>query len=346
MFETYDTLIVFNDDNRFYFSGFRSSFGCILMTKKKKILITDSRYESEARKSAGGFTVLLAGGGATLYSVVKKQLSLLKSQVVGFEDDCLTVGQFESMKANLPDVRFVPAGNDVKKMRAIKTEEEIEKIRAAEIVTQNALAEVIPQIKVGMSEKEVSDLITFHILKNGAEGLAFENIVCFGETSACPHHHPSKDRLLAKDDIILVDIGAKLNGYCGDMTRTFCLGDPDSKLAHMHQVVLEAQKFALQNIRAGITCKEADSMAREYLLAHGFKDEFSHSLGHGIGVEVHEIPTVSPRSTDVLEENMIISVEPGVYIEGLGGVRIEDIAVVKKDGLVNLTTILSKEIKF
>jgi Xaa-Pro aminopeptidase len=280
-----------------------------------------------------------------LYQIIEKQFEMMKSKVVGFEDDTITVAQFNMLKTKLNGYEFVPASEAIAMERIVKTEVEIVKIAEAENVTQKALEEVIPQIKVGMSEKEVSDMITYAMLKNGAQGLAFENVVCFGETSACPHHKPSADVLLNKNDIILVDIGARVNGYCGDMTRTFCLGQPNARLAKMHKIVLEAQLFALKNIKAGITCREADSIAREYLIAHGFKNEFSHSLGHGIGIQVHERPFVSPRSEEVLRENMIISVEPGVYIDGLGGIRIEDIVVVKNDCVINLTNNISKEMK-
>ncbi len=344
MFENYDTLLVFNDDNRFYFSGFRSSFGCIILTEKKKVFITDKRYESEARQNAGDFTVICVSG-SDLYEIIARQLKSFKSKVVGFEDETMTVSEFETLKNKLPGYEFIGASKSIADKRLIKSEIELAKLARAEEVTQLALMDVIPEIKVGMSEKEVSDMITYSVLRHGAQGLAFDNIVCFGETAACPHHKPSPDVKLNENDLILVDMGALVDGYCGDMTRTFCLGTPDPKLEQMHKTVLEAQLFALKNIKAGMTCKEADGLAREYLLAHGYKDEFSHSLGHGIGIAVHEPPYVSPRSDVVLRENMVVSCEPGVYIEGVGGVRIEDIVVVKNDGVVNLATILSKEIK-
>lgn len=343
MFKNYDTLLIFDEDNRYYFSGFRSSFGCVLLSAKKKVLITDSRYDGEARKIAVDFVVIQASA-SNLYQVILKQLELAKSKVVGFENDSMTVSDYNELKKNLSDYTLVPASEDLADKRIIKTEAEIEKIAIAEEVTIKAFNEVVSSIKVGMSEKEVSDMITYAMLKNGATEPAFSNIVCFGLSSACPHHVPSPNRKLNKNDIILIDIGAKVNGYCGDMTRTFCLGDPDKKLASIHKIVYEAQKFVLNNLKAGLTCKEVDSMAREYLLAHGYKDEFSHSLGHGIGINVHERPYVSQRSEETLKENMIISVEPGVYLEGEGGIRIEDIVVIKNDGIINLTN-LSKEIK-
>lgn len=344
MFNNYDTLLIFNEDNRFYFSGFRSSFGCVILSAKKKVLITDSRYESEARKSAVGFVVIQTTA-SNFYQVILKQLELSKAKIIGFENDSMTVSEFETLKSNLPGYVFVPASEDIANKRVIKTEDEIEKIALAEEVTIKAFNDVVSAIKIGMSEKEVSDMITYAMLKNGATEPAFSNIVCFGSSSACPHHVPSSERKLAKNDIILIDIGAKVNGYCGDLTRTFCFGDPDKKLASIHKIVHDAQKFVLKNLKAGLTGKEVDSMAREYLLAHGYKDEFCHSLGHGIGVNVHERPYASQRSDEILKENMVISVEPGVYLEGEGGIRIEDIVVIKNDGIINLTTNLSKEIK-
>ncbi len=343
MFNNYDTLLIFDEDNRYYFSGFRSSFGCIILSAKKKVLITDSRYDSEARKSAVGF-VVIQSTASNLYQVITKQLELTKTKVIGFENDSMTVSDFEKLKNELPGFDFVPASDDIADKRIIKTEAEIERIAIAEDVTVKSFNDVLPLIKVGISEKELSDMITYAMLKNGATEPAFPNIVCFGSASACPHHVPSHDRKLSKNEIILIDIGAKVNGYCGDMTRTFCIGDPDKKLAAIHKIVYEAQQFVLTNIKAGLTCREIDSMAREYLLAHGFKDEFCHSLGHGIGVNVHERPYASQRSEEILKENMVISVEPGVYLEGEGGIRIEDIVVIKNDGIINLTN-LSKEIK-
>lgn len=343
MFNNYDTLLIFNDDNRYYFSGFRSSFGCVILSPKKKVLITDSRYDSEAKKSAVGFVVIQTSASG-FYQVISKQLELIKAKVIGFENDSMTVSEFETLKNELQGYDFVPASKDIADKRVIKSESEIERIALAEEVTVKAFNDVVSSLKIGMSEKEVSDMITYAMLKNGATEPAFSNIVCFGNSSACPHHVPSPDRKLAKNDIILIDIGAKVNGYCGDLTRTFCLGDPDKKLASIHKIVYDAQKFVLKNLKAGLTGKEVDSMAREYLLAHGFKDEFCHSLGHGIGVNVHERPYASQRSDEVLRENMVISVEPGVYLEGEGGIRIEDIVVIKNDGIINLTN-LSKEIK-
>lgn len=343
MFNNYDALLIFNEDNRYYFSSFRSSFGCVILTPKKKVLITDSRYESEARKLAVGFVVILANS-SNFYETIQKQLELLKVNAVGFEDDFLTVSEFRELKNHLSDYAFVPAGVDIADKRAVKSVIEIRKIALAEEVTVKAFNDVLPNIKVGMSEKEVSDMITCAMLKNGATGPAFPNIVCFGQSSACPHHVPSTEIKLNKNDVILIDIGAKVDGYCGDLTRTFCLGEIDNKLASIHKIVYDAQAFVLKNLKAGLTGKEVDGMAREYLLAHGFKEEFGHSLGHGIGINVHERPYASQRSEEVLKENMVISVEPGVYIEGEGGVRIEDIVVIKNDGIINLTN-LSKEIK-
>lgn len=179
----------------------------------------------------------------------------------------------------------------------------------------------------------------------GAECPSFDSIVCFGANSACPHHKPGDDKL-DKNDIILIDIGAKYRGYCGDMTRTFCIGKPSPEFERMHRTVKAAQEFALERIKAGVSCRYVDTIVREYFAANGFKDEFTHSLGHGVGVNIHERPFMGPRSAETLRENMLVTVEPGVYIEGVGGVRIEDLVVVKEDGIENLTTLANKNINF
>jgi Xaa-Pro aminopeptidase len=198
-------------------------------------------------------------------------------------------------------------------------------------------------INYNMTEIEVAAELEYYMKKNGSEMPAFDTIAVSGKSSSMPHGVPANKKL--ESGFLTLDYGAKVNGYCGDLTRTFCLGDLDNKLASIHKIVYDAHKFVLNNLKAGLTGKEVDGMAREYLLAHGYKDEFCHSLGHGIGVNVHERPYASMRSDEVLRENMVISVEPGVYLEGEGGVRIEDIVVIKNDGIINLTNNLSKEIK-
>ena len=330
-----DAYVILSEENRFYFTHFNTSFGCVIISKKEKFFITDFRYETAARQHLPEFEIIITGY-ADLYTNIVDVLKKIKAKYVGYEENYMTVAEFKNMKAALADFTLKPASEYLERARSIKTEAELELIANAENVTQKALSKVIPLIKIGMTESELSAEIMFEMIRCGAQSPAFDNIVAFGENSAQPHHS-SGNKKLEKNDLILIDIGARVNGYCGDMTRTFTLGEPNSQLTSIYDIVLGAQNYALKNIKAGMTCHEVDSLAREYIAANGHAKEFGHSLGHGIGINVHEMPRVAKNSEQVLEENMVISVEPGIYISGLGGVRIEDLVIVKKDGVVNLT---------
>lgn len=330
-----DAFVLMSEENRYYFTHFNTSFGCVIVSPNEKIFITDFRYETAAREALPQFNVTVTTYAA-LYDTIVTHLKRLNAKHVGYEENYITVGEFKTMKAALSDFTLKPAGAIMEKARSVKTEEELELITNAENITQKALSKILPLIKVGISERELSAEIMFEMIRCGASSLAFDNIVAFGENSAKPHHQ-SGNKKLEKNDLVLIDIGCKANGYCSDMTRTFTIGEPNPQLVSLHSIVLEAQNYALKNIKAGMTCHEADSLAREYIAANGYTKEFGHSLGHGVGINVHESPRVAQNCSQILEENMVISVEPGVYIEGLGGIRIEDLVIVKKDGVVNLT---------
>ncbi len=344
MSENKTALVLFNEANRFYYTSFMSSFGCVIVLDNVKIFITDLRYATDAEKVCKDcHVVTLSGNG--LYEDIKTQLVALNVTKIGYESKSLSVEQFEQLKNALSEFEFIPADEEIALAQSVKNSEEIDNIAKAEWITQKALINAYPKIKPGITEKAVSAEITYQMLLLGADGLAFDNIVCFGANSACPHHKPS-DTKLDKNDIILIDIGAKYRGYCGDMTRTFSLGKPSEEIVRIHRAVKAAQVFALERIKAGVSCRFIDTIVREHLAADGFRDEFTHSLGHGVGVNIHERPFLSPKSSEVLSENMLVTVEPGVYVEGIGGVRIEDLVLVKEDGIENLTTLANKNINF
>ena len=207
----------------------------------------------------------------------------------------------------------------------------------AQQIAEGALKRAVSKIKAGITERELMAEINYGMILGGAEKYSFETIVAFGANSAQPHHHPS-DKKLDKNELILVDMGAKYNGYCSDMTRTFCIGSPDRQLVDVYGIVLEAQEYAIKNIKAGMTCHDVDSLAREYIAANGYGDNFGHSFGHGVGVDIHEDPRVGTNSETVLKPGMVITAEPGIYVPGLGGVRIEDMLVVKEDGVIDITS--------
>lgn len=335
-------ILVFNEQNRFYFTSFYSTFGCVIVTDEKKIFMTDKRYTTDAAKFCKDCEIITVGGDE-LYPKIKELLDEMNVSLVGIETSLLSVATFEKIKGALPGVSFFEADDIISNLQIIKREEEIEHIEKAEWITQKALMNTLPKIKPGVTEKAIAAEIVYQMMLLGAEGPSFDSIVCFGPNSACPHHKPS-DTKLEKNDIILIDIGAKYKGYCGDMTRTFCVGTPSKEFERMHRAVKEAQEFALKWIKAGMACKDVDMLARENLASNGLKEAFTHSLGHGVGVNIHENPRMSPNSNEILAENMVVSVEPGVYIEGVGGVRIEDLVVVKQEGVTNLTTLLNKNI--
>lgn len=342
MFQNADSYIVFSPQNRFYFSGFRSSFGCVVVTKTARTLITDLRYASEARDVAVGCSVL-AITASEFYPAIKSVLTESNAKTVGYEDEYVTVADFAKISSRLEGFDLVPASKEIADSRMIKSDEEVAAIATAQAVTQRAFLKTLSLIKPGVTEKEISDEIAYQLLRHGAQELAFESIVAFGVNTANPHHHPTVKKL-EKNDLITIDIGAKVNGYCGDMTRTFCLGTPNEKLAEIHRIVLEAQAYAIDNLRVGLPAKTAHILAAEYISANGYGNEFLHSLGHGVGLDIHERPFLSPSSEDLIQANTVFSVEPGVYVDGLGGVRIEDLVAVKPEGVVNLTLNVSKNI--
>lgn len=335
MFKKTDAYLILGGDNRFYFTGFRSSAGCAIVTPEDKYLLIDARYSAEARRNVTDVNVVTSSA-ATLYEDAAKLLKKLGAKNVGYEDDYVTVSEFKRIKGSMEGFTFKAASSEIAVARMVKTEDEIKKIAEAEIVTQKALHKALSILKYGVTEKDFSNELTYQMLAFGADGLAFDNIVAFGVNTATPHHKPTMKKL-EKNDMVTVDIGACVNGYCGDMTRSFCMGTPPEKLGKIYNIVLAAQEYALGNIKAGMTGREAHLLASEYITAHGYGEEFSHSLGHGIGINVHEYPYLSLRSDEVLRENMVVSVEPGIYVDGFGGVRIEDIVVIKEDGIQNLT---------
>ena len=330
-----DAYLVYSQANREYFTSISTSFGVALLTAQEKIYFTDFRYENYARNALPDFTVIIVTYGE-VNEVIARELSRLGVKTVGYEENYLTVSEFNKIKSALSQFTLKPASDVLAEKRSIKTEEEIAKIQNSQRIAESALTKILPLIKPGVSEREISAELMFEMIRSGADSLAFENIVSFGENTANPHHHPS-DKKLDKNELILIDFGARANGYCSDMTRTFTLGTPQSELQAIHDIVLEAQSYALKHLKAGMTGSEADSLAREYIRANGYSKEFGHALGHSVGIEIHENPTLSERSNTVLVPGMVVTVEPGIYIDGMGGVRIEDLVVIEEDGIRNLT---------
>ena len=331
----FDAFVVTDESNRFYFTHFETSFGAVIIGKEKNVFITDFRYESEAREHVTDFDIVI-----TTYSELNKKiaefLSDMDCKVVGYGEK-MYIEEYRAFESALSAFELRPAEKIIALKRAVKTEEEIGFIKTAQQIAEGALKRAISHLKPGMTERELMAEINYEMITGGAEKYSFETITAFGANTAQPHHHPS-DKKLEKNELVLVDMGAKYNGYCSDMTRTFCIGNPGKQLTDVYGIVKDAQEYAINNIRAGMTCNDADALAREYITANGYGENFGHSFGHGVGVDIHEAPRVGSGSETVLKSNMVITAEPGIYIPGLGGVRIEDMLVVKEDGVVDITS--------
>ena len=333
-----DAAIIISEENRRYFTGFVSSLGYLLVTRKNAFLLVDSRYEEAAGKQAKNCQVVP-------FRKLRDELSdIVRSEglhSVLAEGSAFTLNEAEVMEGilNSAGVGFIKSSELdklIERMRITKTSDETEKIRQAQSIAESALRQTVRLIKEGVSEKELALELEYRMRRYGADGVSFDLIVLTGEATSMPHGVPS-DKRVKNGDFILFDIGATVEGYHSDMTRTFAFGAADSTMKRIYQTVLTAQKNAISVIRSGVSCGLVDSAAREYISHAGFQDCFGHSTGHGVGLNIHEAPSVSPGSSVELQSGMVVTVEPGIYLPGKCGVRIEDMVVVTKEGCINLT---------
>ena len=333
-----DGLLVSDPHNRRYLSGYRSgdhgigeSSGFLLIpARERPYLLTDSRFNLQAAIESPDYTILLYPKGLT--ATLKRLLPELGIRKLGFESHYTihaTVMQREKNFSST-EIDFTPVSNLVGQMRLIKSEAEINAVFHSVQRNEQVFELIHATIEPGMSEREVALAIELTMHELGAEKPAFSTIVAFTGNSAHPHAVPG-ERILKSGDIVLIDMGLILNGYCSDMTRTFVAGRPDSIFRERLQMVRRAQLTGIDAVRAGVTCREVDRAARKVIEEAGYGKYFSHSLGHGVGLAVHEEPRISPRSRRKLKEGMVITVEPGVYLPDWGGIRLENMVVVRKD---------------
>lgn len=336
-----DALLITCPENRYYLSGFwaedlgfTESSGALLITRHENLLLTDGRYEEQARSQAPSFAIhIYKKGLPRLLSSLFRQIGITRC---GYEPSFLSCSRFEHLKKAVYPARFVDFGNLVFRMRAIKDNKELEKTRAAQDVAEEVFEGLLSWIRPGMTEKEVA----FEILKGlsmKADGPSFAPIVASGPNSALPHAIP-QDRPIEKGEPVIIDMGARLDGYCSDMTRTIFLGEPNEYFKRIYMVVKEAQNAAQTFVRAGVTAKEADAAARNVIKDHGYGQYFCHGLGHGVGIAIHEAPALSFRNRKKLRSSMVVTIEPGIYVPGKGGVRLENMGIVREKGLTLLTS--------
>ncbi|SER80669.1 Xaa-Pro aminopeptidase [Psychrobacillus sp. OK032] len=328
-----DALLITNGFNRRYMTGFTGTAGVAIVSKNDAVFITDFRYTEQAASQIKDFRIVKHE--KTLIEEVANQVTGMGIQSLGFEKEDLTYSSFELYKKAVK-ADLVPLTGLVEKIRLIKTDEEISIIKAACRIADEAYEHIVTYIKPGMTELEVSNELEFFMRKRGATSSSFDTIVASGVRSALPHGVAS-DKVIEVGEFVTLDFGAIYNGYISDTTRTVAVGEPSEQLKEIYQVVLDSQLLALEKVKPGMTGKEADAIARDYIASKGYGEAFGHSLGHGIGLEVHEGPGLSFRSDIVLEPGMVITIEPGIYLPNIGGVRIEDDALVTENGLEKLT---------
>ena len=334
-----DALLLTDSVNLGYVSGFTGSTAQVVITPSEALFITDARYTLRAQAECAGFEVIQTPAGSGGYGDALKSVLEARPGIkqLGFEANAVTVSQFEKFQALLPELQWVPTSDLVETLRLVKDESEIALIKNAITVAETAMEQVKPLLTPGTREQDFALELEFAMRKLGASGAAFDTIVASGTNGAHPHHHAGP-RPLVSGDFVTIDWGATVNGYNSDITRTYAIGAVTEKQRDIYAIVLEAQRRAIAAITPGKTGKEIDAVARDYITEQGYGEAFGHSLGHSLGRSVHDGPGFSVRSeTLILSPGMVMTVEPGIYLEGWGGLRLEEDVLVTEDGCEILT---------
>ncbi|WP_197017790.1 M24 family metallopeptidase [Alkalibacterium sp. AK22] len=334
-----EALLLTSSYNLRYASNFTGSTGLSVITLDKAYFVTDFRYTEQAAEQAAGFEIIKNTG--PIYDEVKRIVEKEDISSLAFEKDFVTFSTYDQLNTLLP-CELNPVSGLVESLREVKEATEVDTIRQAIQITEYAFNEILNYIKPGIKEIDVANKLDFLMREKGASGVSFDTIVASGKRSAMPHGVAS-DKIIEQGDMITIDFGCYYNGYVSDMTRTFALGDPGAELKKIHQIVLDANLKVTQQAKAGVTGKALDAVARDYIREQGYGEAFGHSTGHGIGLEVHEGPGIHFRNESPLVKGNVITNEPGIYLPGLGGVRIEDDLLITEDGNENLMTV-SKEL--
>lgn len=319
-----DALLIKGKNNKRYIGALTGSGVYILITKEQKYQILDGRYIDEADKKTSGFIKRVVSQGSYIPNIIEL-LGELNIKNIAIESQAISIQEYILLDNEGFNITLIT--NELGKVRAVKSKEEINLIKKACEITDEVFSEVISEIKEGMTELDVSALLQYYALKKGASGMSFEPIVVSGERGAMPHGRPTTKKL-KKNEAITIDFGVVYQGYQSDMTRTISIGKPPKIIQEIYDVVLKAQLSAIESIKEGTKASDIDKVARKIIEDNGFGDYFNHGLGHGIGLGDGEVPTLNSRSDDILTEGMVMSCEPGIYIPDVGGVRIEDDIVI------------------
>jgi Xaa-Pro aminopeptidase len=329
-----DAVLTTKLENCFYLSGFSGSSGVLFLSQEEALLFTDFRYVMQAKEEAPQFTVV--EWRAPVWKDFASKIRLFGLVNFGFEADSLTVGQCSRIREAVSPIEMKEASGLVEELRLVKDLEELGKIRQAAVIADAALNHLVSLIKTGVSERELAIEADYFMRKSGAEAEAFPTIIASGTRSSLPHARPT-DRTLQKGDFVLIDLGARYQGYHSDMSRTFVLGSPTEEQRRVYEVVREAQQRALEAVGEKKRAVEVDEAARRVIGQAGWDKYFGHGTGHGLGLEVHEGPRIGPKSEEELRVGMVFTIEPAVYLSELGGVRIEDMVYLGENGPEVLT---------
>ena len=326
--ENLDSFLITSPYNLRYLTNFTGTTGLAVITLEKAFFITDFRYTEQAAAQAQGFEIIKNVG--PIFEEVADLVQKEGLRELGFEETTVSFLEY-SVLEEIIDAQLIPISGMIEELREIKDEEEIAIIEKACSIADLAYDHILKMIQPGMTEIEVANQLDFYMRSLGASGVSFETIVASGLRSAMPHGEDRK-KIIEQGDLITIDFGCYYEGYVSDMTRTFAIGDPGEQLKEIYQIVLEAQLAVLEVAKPGVTGKQLDAVARDYITKHGYGEAFGHSTGHGIGLEIHEGPNVSVRAEKQFVPGNIITDEPGIYLPGIGGVRIEDDLLITSDG--------------
>ncbi len=330
-----DGIYVTNLTNVRYLTGFTGSAGSLLILENEQYFFSDGRYKEQSKEQIKNCKIQIVGSSHVMGI---EKLGVLKSDInIGFESDHVSVTMFNNFKKLLSQVNWHATSGIIEKIAAVKDMHEIESLKTAIEITDTVFKKIIPELKVGAIEKDISAKISYLFKTNGAEGDSYESIIGSGFLGALPHARPT-DKAFEKGDFVVMDFGALYNGYHADMTRTVVIGEATDRHKEIYDIVLESQLAGINVAKAGITGEELDSACRNVIEKSGYGDKFIHSTGHGIGLEVHTHPRISQFNKKPLLENYVVTIEPGIYIEGWGGVRIEDDCWIQQNGCVPLNS--------
>ncbi|MBR6164848.1 MAG: aminopeptidase P family protein [Clostridia bacterium] len=330
--------VIHDPSNMFYLTEGYTGEGLVFISQARRVIVTDFRYTEQAERQAPGFEVIMTEKGRGADQVLAELAKEGKISELRAETNYLSVDAYEKMRAALgEEISCVPLDGAPQKLRQVKTPAEVMIIRKACDITSEAFRAILPKIREGMTEKELQIELDFTMLRLGADRLAFDTIVASGENGSLPHAIPGP-RTIQRGDMITLDFGAKVGNYCADMTRTVAFGQPSDEMRRIYDTVLRAQTMCEDALAAGKKCFDIDKLARDYIDARGYAGRFGHGLGHSVGIDIHEEPRLSPVCQEILKAGVVITVEPGVYVPGVGGVRIENTCLVKENGCDPLTT--------